>query len=529
MGPEANINSIRALEKQIVEGEGDVIKLKRSRNLLLNISTRVPPEILGHIFCRNIVRETDYSLNSPSLFAGLQKGSYNFLLVCHHWFEVASRTPALWSFWGTTFQQWKKRHHRSAAIPLDLVLEGSRADPGVPFDESLQVAVRGRAMQDTIRRVHLLSYHPGILTSIISLLTPNDEGGRNENIESIVWYNVTRSYVDASNFFARSRLSRLRFIKLCGTIQVSSLDRLALQTRLLTTLSLTLEGSIAAPTLTAPQLFSILTSNPDLRELCLSGTALPDDADGSTFKVPLHNLKMLFLRGDLRRVLGLLRHLILPDTLDEIILDLFNLMAGDIPQILGPYIRDYFQRNPRYQDRLEIDSHSSLGQASISVVNNGSKFPYVTLVIEGPPLVMKKSLTKLIAFTPVEYVRSFHVGMATNLPEKIFSMMPNIEMLHLRCVQLSEGFLQPNPNGSRANTKLLPSLRLLRLEDVKFQNDEDWDHLAKYLDHQTSDEQPISLEVIGRFPYTPPDVVDRIKDLVKEFTYRRNAQAEEDE
>ena len=46
MGPEANIDLIRVLEKQIEEGNGDIIKLKRDRNSLLNISTRVPPEIL---------------------------------------------------------------------------------------------------------------------------------------------------------------------------------------------------------------------------------------------------------------------------------------------------------------------------------------------------------------------------------------------------------------------------------------------------------------------------------------------------
>ena len=94
MGREANIDLIRALEKRIGEGKGDKIKLKRERNSLLNISTRLPPEILGQIFTWNLVRE--------GFFRGLREGSYNFLLVCHHWFEVASRTPELWNFWGNT-------------------------------------------------------------------------------------------------------------------------------------------------------------------------------------------------------------------------------------------------------------------------------------------------------------------------------------------------------------------------------------------------------------------------------------------
>ena len=98
MGPETNIESIRALEKQIEEGSGDVIELKRARNSLLNISTRVPPEILGKIFAWVVAREQDYSLFIANIFSnGLERGSHDFLLVCHYWFEVASSSSGLLS------------------------------------------------------------------------------------------------------------------------------------------------------------------------------------------------------------------------------------------------------------------------------------------------------------------------------------------------------------------------------------------------------------------------------------------------
>ena len=125
MGPETNIYSIRALEEQIKEGKGDVIKLKRARNSLLNISARVPPEILGRIFVFSLVRKAGRSPYHPHIVK-LTKGCYNFLLVCHYWFDVAFRTPELWSFWGDTLEEWKKCHHRPGATPLDLVLDDSK-------------------------------------------------------------------------------------------------------------------------------------------------------------------------------------------------------------------------------------------------------------------------------------------------------------------------------------------------------------------------------------------------------------------
>ena len=108
MGPEINIDSIRALERQIEEGTGDIVHLSS----LLNISTRIPPEILGPVFCWNAIPK--------EVFGGLRKGSYNFLLVCHHWFEVARSTPELWNLWGNTLEQWSQRYQGSGSAPSTL-------------------------------------------------------------------------------------------------------------------------------------------------------------------------------------------------------------------------------------------------------------------------------------------------------------------------------------------------------------------------------------------------------------------------
>ena len=75
------------LEKQIEEHEKATIQLKRARNSLLNVLALLPPEILGRIFHYNVILDGDFDWPS--------EGSYTFLLVCRHWFEVTSRTPEL--------------------------------------------------------------------------------------------------------------------------------------------------------------------------------------------------------------------------------------------------------------------------------------------------------------------------------------------------------------------------------------------------------------------------------------------------
>ena len=97
---------------------------------------------------------------------------------------------------------------------------------------------------------------------------------------------------------------------------------------------------------------SILSSNSNLRHLVLPEVALPFDDYGSTFQVPLRELNTLSLRGDFRRLFVLLRRLVLPESLDSIFIDGLYCTVEDILPILGPYMRNHFQRDPRFQDRL---------------------------------------------------------------------------------------------------------------------------------------------------------------------------------
>jgi len=390
-------------------------------------------------------------------------------------------------------------------------------------------------MQDTLRQVHLTTYHYRTLTLIISSLTPDDEGGQNDNIESIIWRNDGFTSVDVSNFFARSRLSKLRLLDLTSNLLVSSWDRLASQTTLLTALRLHIGMSPPSSTPTTSQLFSILASNPNLRELKLAKAALPSDAGGSTIKVPLRNLKVLSLMGEFRHLFEFLHRLILPQVLDEIRLAVSDPTAEDISQGLAPYMRDYFQRDPRFQDALEISCHSSTyGLISIVVgvvcAQATTPAPQVSLKVAlthtPPQNTVEQFVVDLIAPIPREPVISFIADIDTGLPEEVLFAMPNIKMLSICNVELSKGFLQPNPDGPHPNTKLLPSLRSLSLGHIIL-SDGSWDHLVTYLAHQTSDSRSISLKLFGYVPGIRLEVVDKIKHLVEEFAYPPGSEVEE--
>jgi len=510
MGDEINIDSIRDLERRIEEGSGDIIQLKRARNSLLNISVRVPPEILGSIFVWSI---TPGGGRNPGL-DGFRKRPYDILLVCHHWFEVASRTPELWSFWGTTLSQWSRWHKRSGInTPVDLELSEHHVNNWDPLDGLLQDALRDRAARDSIRSLQLRAHMSFILASVLSPLTPDDEDVRCSSTELI---HLER--VDVSKFFARYRFPKLWSLHLSG-VKISSWELLGLHTTALTTLYIANHHSVRVPT--TSQLLSILASNPRLQSITLTNAILPDDEDGST-RVPLHQLKVLSLADDIHPTLWLLCRLDHPETMDKITLDLDSCTVEDITGTLGPYVQEHLRRDEKSRDRLglfvkSLDDIISI-QASAEGPTGGVTFATftATLLEELPSRVRDELCTDFVAHTPGGRVVYFGGDLSMDALRGIVPAMPKIEELHLVSLSLSEGFMQLA--GPLANTKPFSSLRRLRLDGVILSRD-GWGPLLPLLEQQASGGQPISLTITNAYTHICRDVVRDIESLVEQFIF----------
>jgi hypothetical protein len=507
MDREINIDSILALD-------AGIIRLKRSRNSLLNIA-RVPPEILGKIFYLNVMPEF-----SVTHFPEIQAGSYNFLLVCHRWFEVARCTPGLWSFWGNSLEDWRRRYLCPGTAPLDLVLNmyGSENRCG-SLDEALRDVLRDRAAHDAIRTVHLTGPED-LLATIISLLTPDGEDIKHSSIESIYF-----SCVDASDFFARQRFPRLRDLYFSWKLRISSWDDLRSHTMGLTSLSF-FRGTSPIPT--ASQVLSLLAANPNIRTLELSLEIEDDGGRDSDLRVPLRHLERLSLDGNIWHVFSVLHRLELPERVDDTTLEFYGCTLKEIREVIGPYIRDYLGREDRLGIFLSSDNSLSLHASVIGTRCHGAD----RLPQQSPPRAefsaelvehvswgeKEKLYTDILAFLPRERVVYFKTDLRMGVVEELLIAMDNVESLHLISPVVSEGFMLPNPNGPNAHKKLLPSLQRLYLEQART-SDCNWDPLIAYLAHQTSGNQAISLNVSGDVLHICSGLVKQIDDLVEEFVY----------
>jgi len=511
MGHETNIESIRALEKQIEDhrDERTIICLKRVRNSLLNISA-LPPETLGYIFHWNVIPE-------PTFEAELTKGSYNFLLVCHHWFEVASRTPELWGFWGNNLEDWKKRCLRSQAAPLNLVL-GSKTGT---LDGAVRNALRDHATQDTIRHVRLRSGEPELLSTILSTLITDRERPRTISLESFVLCTEDRIPTDVSDFFAHQHLPKLRHLALTGCT-ISSWDYIMSRTTLLTTLVL----EKTSPSPTTSQLLSILASNPHLEELTLSRHMIPSDGGSeSSLQVKLHRLKRLDLAGRPPHLFEFIHHLEYPKRMDDLSIVVCDCSASDIRRTVGPYLQAHLRCHGKSEGGLELFLMHRLVHDTSIILHVGEVSTKTHPPISVPPfasfiMILSEELDEeglerleldLITHVPLEEVVSIRSVMYPIIMTDLCPRLPNLAELFLVGVNMSTVFPTPDQGESRTYEAISPSLRHI----YSIRNNHGWSALIGFLSYRASVGNPIlSLLVAGS--HLSREEVESIRRMVGE-------------
>ena len=472
--------------------------------------------MLGKIFLWNVTLGDD--------FDGLEEESHNFLLVCHHWFEVASCTPELWSFWGNTLEDWARWHHRSGTAPLDLVL-GVDSDSH-PFDVTLRNVLRDRATRDTIRRIHLKSKYSTLLNSIISSLTASSKEPRPSSVESFMLRFDHDSYspVDISDFFAHHRFPKLQRVVLynCG---ISSWDLITLHAPVLTTLDLDFNYVESAPSLS--QLLSIL-SYPTLRKVSLvRGWKVPGDCERDpTPQVSLRHLKELKLGGDPRQVFELLHRLDNLGHVDNLEIALDPDVSEDFSHIIGPYLRDYLRHRskPRSGLGLSLSSGSCIELhigdvggidffAPVSARMDAFMAITIDYWIKPPKDLLDQSIRNLITHVPREEIVHLRVHGKPLAVEDLSTQLPNLRGVHFEGTPLPAAF--PTPNLGTGG-EIFPSLQYVLLDWVVVDKG-DWGPLKTFLDHRVSSGNQLHTLVIAGSYHISPSVWQSLKKVVKAF------------
>ena len=508
---------IREHEK-VGEHEKAIIKLKRTRNSLLNVS-KFPPEVLGEIFCWNVTFK--------DRFGGLEKRSHNFLLVCRHWFEVASCTPEIWSFWGNAIKDWARRYTHSRTAPLDLVLDGG----GGLLNITLYNELQDRAARDTIRRVHLRANSSELLSSIISSLTAKCEGTRTNSVESVVLRTWGGTPIGVSDFFAHYRFPKLR----CLDLKKCTIpwDHLASRTGALTVLRL---GFIRSSTPTTSQLLSILASNPLLQKITLDESAIPlGDGDTTSVRVPLHNLKELELVGNPRNAIKFLHRLDYPRRMDDLTLTLGDCSVMEISQVIGPCLRDHLRGRGESQHGLGLFISSSLGFASFSpalvlhvgdvhginpLLRRMGTFMKIEVGLNEPLRgnARERLILNLLAHTPGEEVVHFQTCRDYRIMRNIYPRFQNLRALSFAGGDLQTMVPEPDPGGDK---EILVSLQHISLQQLSLDRG-DWSPLINFLACRVSSGNRLDTVEISDSSPMCPEVVEVVGGMVRELGFDRH-------
>ncbi|KAF9778353.1 hypothetical protein BJ322DRAFT_1092779 [Thelephora terrestris] len=279
--------------------------------------------------------------------------------------------------------------------------------------------------------------------------------------------------------------------------------------------------------ITLHQILSMLRSNPSLQEVTLAGNSIPDDDDGSSFRVPLAHLRKLDLAGRPQGVFTLLHQLDCPRNMDDLTVRLSDVTAGDVPEIIGPNVRDYVQRRRSLESGLGLGFSLSFygtlivfvggpGRAGFSPSAPEWMDTYVTITVVrlGRGLLARGFVFDLIAYLPREDITHVRIHKELILAADLSAKLPYLRAIHFKNTRSDFIFRDFDRDEMFLH---LQHLRITSGWQFKT-GGSDWGPFTTFLDHLMSSGHRLDkLELDGSY-HIDPSVEEKIRGMVGELT-----------
>ena len=460
-------------------------------------------------------------------------GTFNFILVCRYWFDVATSTPSLWAFWGTSLRECLAFHRYSGAVPLYLNLADIDSDRDC---RNASGVLQDRSVHRRIRHLHIQT-SPKKLTKILSLMsTPQDPSVRSQ-IQSIMlvvegpWHTGPAGEPpNISSFLIAHALPELRFLHLRGC----DLDwkYLILQTSRLTHLFIHAHDRSKKPTVL--QLAALFARNCTLEviDLSLEIASTPEDSSPEiSNSIFLPHLRRLTIHGSATGHTRLLNHLTFSNTLKQVNADLFlDGIVVDVAAALTPFLKNLFLAcRP---SELAIHIVYALVGLSINVSRLGELGDvedFLTLRVSSldmgfwdvaptlPEDVAKRLPTANITSLSIRRYSALFRGDFLRLFRTV-SAVQELRITDSAINDIIEVLASP-PIGDESGPSPLPLLHTLRLKDVNFasaSHSETSVHLARLLEQRCKDGAPLIRLSMAYCPHICLGVCSRFANLLND-------------
>jgi len=471
-----NPSTIQNLEAKAQYYVQETNRLKRLRNSL-NLSVCVAPEILGYIFW--------WCVSSGVGPRGrIARNTFNFLLVCRYWFNVATSTPSLWTFWGTSLRECVAFHRYSGAVPVYLNLIDASTNQDI---REASGVFQDLGVQRRIRHLHVHT-PPKTLADILSFMSIPQPSPIRSQIRSLM-LTVEGSWIperpeelvpDITSFLNTHSFPELQTLRLRGCNL--RWECLILQTSKLTHLFVHAYDKSSKPTVL--QLAALFASNSALEEINLSLeiTSTPgDNLPESSSSVFLPRLRRLTVHGNVAGHAQLLNLLTFSNELEHVKIDLFlDGIVTDVAAALTPFLPNIFHK--RQLSNLAIHIVYALVGLSINVSRLGERSePEDFLMLRISSLDM--GFWDVAPTLSEEIARRLPAANVAGLSIRRYSAMFRQDFSHLfqtvGAVQelrvtdsaindIIQVLASPSPTVEGGETTLLPRLHTLRLKDINF-------------------------------------------------------------